>query len=891
MKHIIIGFFIFLLFSFTPRVEAYDYRDCEYFILPYMSHTNYTECLKNPYNFAHYFVYYNVTFYNDSTSLKTQSVRKGQAASAPLSPTKVGHTFTGWDRGFTNIQSNTSVYAVWEKTNQVTFLDYNGTTLKTEYVGAGESATPPSVTARPGYEFVGWSHSYTNVVQDVTTMAQYQALSYQVTFVDIDNQVLQSVSVNPNGSATPPVAPSLPGKTFVRWSVDTSKVTSDLTVSPVYQTIQYVVRFYDGNTLHKETTVDHGSPAIAPVIDKEGYVFTGWDQDFNSVTSVLTIQATWTIQQHLVTFYDETGQVLSTRLVDYGSSVEPPQYQPPVGQQLSHWDGLVQQVRSPLHIHPVLETAMYTVYYMDKETLLDEELLPHGHSCIGMTPIKEGHTFEGWDQACNNITSDVTLQARFTADEFVVRFFDFADTLIQTQTISYGQDAVLPEVEFPSYTFTGWSVPLTNITTDVDAYPLGEYRQYRVIVKDFDATTLCDEVVDYNTTITCSAPSREGYTFKGWTAPLTITEDITIFATYDPIYIKVNYMVDGVVMKSEQVQYGFPATPPNVSKTGYTFKEWNQSLSKITTPLTAQAVFDINQYMVVFNSDGVAVKEEWVPHGSDATPPPLVVKEGHIFSHWEGDQTAVTTHRALEAVFEKETYTVRFFVEGVPYQTQLIEYQSDATPPEIDIEGVEHIGWRGEFLTITQNTDIHAILKPQTVTVLFMDGDSVVSEQVINYGQAATAPDEGPWDQRFSRVTTDLIIQRSARPIPATEIEAEEEVIVEAMNEESTAPRLLVEVEQRSNRWRYYFDIDLQEYELRGIDGSITPVTFQSTTFFRDEITWLEFESEEWLEFELVHLNTQEVFAIEVVEIAPANSFIITQLWQQLLSFITGIFA
>ena len=890
MKHIIIGFFIFLLFSFTPKVEAYDYRDCEYFILPYMSHTHYTECLKNPYNYAHYFVYYNVTFYNDSTSLKSQSVRKGQSASAPLTPTKVGHTFIAWDRGFTNIQSNTSVYAVWEKTNQVTFLDYNGTTLKTEYLGAGQSATPPSVTARPGYEFVGWSHSYSNITQDVTTMAQYQALSYQVTFVDIDNQVLSSVTVNPNGSAVPPSPPSIPGKTFIRWSIDTSRVTSDLTVTPVYQTIQYVVRFYDGNTLQKEMNVDHGTPAIAPVIDKEGYVFSGWDQDFSAVTSVLDVRATWRVQQHLVTFYDETGQILSTQMVDYGLSVEPPIYQPPSGQQLSYWDGMVEQVRSNLHIHPVLETAMYTVYYMDGPTLLDEELLAHGQSCIGMTPIKEGHTFEGWNQPCSNVTSNLTLQAVFTAEEFTVRFYDFSDTIIETQTVSYGQDAVLPEVTFPSYSFRGWSANTTDITANVDAYPLGEFRQYRVIVKDYDATILCDEVVDYNTTITCSAPPREGYTFKGWTAPLTITEDITIFATYDPIYIKVNYMVDGVVMKSEQVQYGFPATPPAVSKTGYTFKEWNQSLVRITSPVTAQAVFDINQYMVVFNSDGVAVKEEWVNHGSDATPPPLVIKEGHTFSHWEGDLTSITTHRALEAVFEKQTYTVRFFVEGVPYQTQLIDFQDDATPPDIGIEGVEHIGWRGEFLNITQNTDIHAILKPQSFTVIFMEGDVILSEQVINYGQPATAPDDGPWDQTFTQVTSDLTIQRRARPVVSTAIE-EEEIVITPLEEVVSKPLLQVEVEQRSNGWRYYFDIDLQDYEVRGIDDSITPVRFQSTNLFRDESTWLEIESEEVLAFELAHLETQEVFAIETFEFTSSNPFILTQWWQQLLSFISGIFA
>lgn len=41
MKHIIIGFFIFLLFSFTPKVEAYDYRDCEYFLSLHIGGNNF----------------------------------------------------------------------------------------------------------------------------------------------------------------------------------------------------------------------------------------------------------------------------------------------------------------------------------------------------------------------------------------------------------------------------------------------------------------------------------------------------------------------------------------------------------------------------------------------------------------------------------------------------------------------------------------------------------------------------------------------------------------------------------------------------------------------------------------------------------------------------------
>jgi hypothetical protein len=55
MKHIIIGFFLVIIMLFQPKVEAYDYKDCEIFVLPYMSHSHYLECLKNPDQYSNYF--------------------------------------------------------------------------------------------------------------------------------------------------------------------------------------------------------------------------------------------------------------------------------------------------------------------------------------------------------------------------------------------------------------------------------------------------------------------------------------------------------------------------------------------------------------------------------------------------------------------------------------------------------------------------------------------------------------------------------------------------------------------------------------------------------------------------------------------------------------------
>jgi len=58
---------------------------------------------------------FSVTFVNwDGSVIVTRTVRQGGNAVAPENPTREGWTFTGWDRGFTNVRSNITVNALFE---------------------------------------------------------------------------------------------------------------------------------------------------------------------------------------------------------------------------------------------------------------------------------------------------------------------------------------------------------------------------------------------------------------------------------------------------------------------------------------------------------------------------------------------------------------------------------------------------------------------------------------------------------------------------------------------------------------------------------------------------------------------------------------------------------
>lgn len=59
------------------------------------------------------------------------------------------------------------------KNHKVVFEDWDGTVISTQSVLTGNDATLPDTPTRAGYEFCGWSGSYTSVTNDATIVAQY----------------------------------------------------------------------------------------------------------------------------------------------------------------------------------------------------------------------------------------------------------------------------------------------------------------------------------------------------------------------------------------------------------------------------------------------------------------------------------------------------------------------------------------------------------------------------------------------------------------------------------------------------------------------------------------------------------------------------------------------
>ena len=125
----------------------------------------------------------------------------------------------------------------------VTFVDgLTGETIDTQIVVAGEDAVAPEAPVHEGYTFVEWDTDFTNVQSDLTVTAVYAINEYTVTFVDgLTGETIDTQTVEHGADAVEPAVPEHVGYHFVEWDVDFTNVTSDLTVTALYEINTYNV--------------------------------------------------------------------------------------------------------------------------------------------------------------------------------------------------------------------------------------------------------------------------------------------------------------------------------------------------------------------------------------------------------------------------------------------------------------------------------------------------------------------------------------------------------------------------------------------------------------------------------------------------------------------------
>ena len=133
-------------------------------------------------------------------------------------------------------------------------------------------------------------------------------------------------------------------------------------------------------------------------------------------------------------------------------------------------------------------------------------------------------------------------------------------------------------------------------------------------------------------------PTKDGYTFSGWSnIPTTMpAKNVTVTGTFTINKYKLVYKVDGEDYKSYDVEYGKAITAETApTKEGYTFSGWSDIPETMPAKdVTITGSFSVNNYKLIYKVDGEDYKSYDVEYGSTITPEAEPTKDGYIFSGW-----------------------------------------------------------------------------------------------------------------------------------------------------------------------------------------------------------------------------------------------------------------
>ena len=491
----------------------------------------------------------------DGTDVQTFTVKDGGMVLEPTAPVKEGYTLTGWTKDgsakyiFTSpVTADLVLYAMWKKENPsmtehtVTFMALggafaDGTDVQSFTVKDGETVLEPTAPKKEGFTLQGWTlegvpYNFTAAVKnDIVLKAEWEANSsvteHEVTFMALggkfaDGTDVQTFMVKDGEPVLKPTAPVKEGYTLTGWTkngsakyIFTTPVTADLVLYAMWEkkdpsvkehTVTFMAlggAFADGKDVQSFTVKDGEAVSEPMAPEKEGFTFQGWTlngetYDFSkAVTKDIVLKAQWekgdpSMTEHKVTFmalggaFADGSDVQSFTVKD-GEPVLRPTAPVKEGYTLKGWtkDGNEEyefgtSVREDIVLYAVWEkedpsmTEHTVVFVANGGTFADgkerlEFKVADGKAVPKPTaPVKAGSFFSGWRKQGGKkydfsqpVTTDLELEAQWESREHTVSFMALGgEPEPQAQRVVHGNKATRPQVE-PSkegFTFQGWTL-------------------------------------------------------------------------------------------------------------------------------------------------------------------------------------------------------------------------------------------------------------------------------------------------------------------------------------------------------------------------------------------------------------------------------------------------
>ena len=461
--------------------------------------------------------------------------------------------------------------------------------------GTYESGDEVTLTAVPdeGYRFIGWSdgksdNPYTfDLTETKELKATFEPIDYNLIYL-LEDVEYKRETISYGSEIIPSEVPNKEGFTFGGWEgLPETMPACDIIVTGSYIINKYTLIYSVDGVEYKKVELDYGS--IIPTEEsptKEGHTFSGWSEIPEVMpANDVTITGRFTANVYTVTYILD-DEVFKTEEVTFGTAVPTPEVPAREGYNFSGWGEVPATMpaedltfRGSYFINKDLK---YNLIYLVDGVEYERVVLSFGDAIVlEASPTKEGHTFSGWSEVPATMPlHDVTVSGTFTANSYRLTYVLDGETF-KTEQVTYGTSISTPEAPSKEgYTFSGWTdVPTTMPAHDVTvtgSYSINSYTLLYII----GGVEYKKVELDYGSIIpTEESPMKEGHTFSGWSEIPEVmpANDVTITGRFTANVYTVTYLVDGEVYATEEVVYGEPIVLIEYpTKEGYTFSGWSE---------------------------------------------------------------------------------------------------------------------------------------------------------------------------------------------------------------------------------------------------------------------------------------------------------------------------
>ena len=324
-------------------------------------------------------------------------------------------------------------------------------------------------------------------------------------------------------------------------------------------------------------------------------------------------------------------------------------------------------------LRPIFRKNKYTITYQ-VEGLADQVVQYYYGDVIQPVeePVVEGYTFQKWNQTLPEVmpAEDIVVEAIFEKNMYTITYQveGLAD-----QVVHYHYGDVIQPVEEPvleGYIFQKWNQTLPEVmpAENLVVIALFDSKTYTITYQVEGEADIVQQYLYNESIVLPDSPEKIGHTFKAWSIALPEVmpaENIVVEAIFEKNTYTITYQVDGEIYKSENYLYQDSIEGiANPEKKGYTFKAWSITIPEVMPAenITIEAIFEKNTYTITYQVDHIEYAKQTYFYQDKITLPTMPTKKGYIFSGWQSEipEYMPEENITLEGTFDLATYTITY---------------------------------------------------------------------------------------------------------------------------------------------------------------------------------------------------------------------------------------